>query len=151
MALGMIRRGDEIWQYYCGTLFTHGSYNHKSSGRGGGLRRLVQRLDGFISTDADYTGAEFTTPALTFSGTNLKLNADCSALGEIWVEIRDEEDRPIPGYTLEESISIDRNHIAAAVRWKERGSVGDLAGRPVRLHFKLRACKLYAFQFVPET
>jgi hypothetical protein len=151
MALGMIRREDEIWQYYCGTRFTHGSYDHNSSSRGGGICRLVQRLDGFISADADYTGAEFTTPTLTFSGTELKLNADCSALGEIWVEIRDGGDRPIPGYTLEESISIDRNHIAAVVQWKERGSVGELAGRPVRLHFKLRACKLYAFQFVPET
>ena len=151
MALGMIRSGDEIWQYYAGTYYTHGAYDMKNVERtSGGLCRLVQRLDGFISADAEYTGAEFTTPVLTFSGAHLKLNADCSALGEIWVEIRDEQGRPIPGYTLEESISVDRNHIAAPVFWKERDSVGELAGRPVRLHFKLRACKLYAFQFENE-
>ena len=146
----MIRKGDEIWQYYCGTQFTHGAYNPKVGDRAGGLRRLVQRLDGFISADADYTGAEFTTPLLTFSGAHLKLNADCSAMGEIWVEIRDEQNRPISDYTLEDSISVDRNHISAPVLWKKRDSVGKLIGRPVRLHFKLRACKLYAFQFEAE-
>ena len=150
MAHGMIRKGDEIWQYYCGTQFTHGAYNPKRGDRTGGLCRLAQRLDGFISADAEYTGAEFTTPVLTFSGAHLKLNADCSAMGEIWVEIRDEQNRPIPGYTLAESISVDRNHIAAPVFWKERDGLGELAGRPVRLHFVLRACKLYAFQFEEE-
>ena len=32
-------------------------------------------------------------------------------------------------------------------RWRERDDVGELIGRPVRLHIKARACKLYAFQF----
>ena len=49
-----------------------------------------------------------------------------------------------------ESISVDRNYIAAPVVWKETERVGALAGRLVRLHFKLRACKLYTFQFVYE-
>ena len=145
MTQGMIRKGDEIWQYYAGTRHTHGVPDPKREGSG--IHRLKQRLDGFISADADHTGAEFTTPLLTFSGENLKLNADCSAMGEIWVEILDEQNRPIPGYTQEDSISVERNHIAASVFWKKRDNVGELIGRPVRLHFKLRACKLYAFQF----
>ena len=147
MEQGMIRRGDEIWQYYTGTPHTHGAYDPSVAEGNGGLRRLVQRLDGFISADANYTGAEFTTPLLTFSGTSMKLNVDCSAMGEVWVEIRDERNCPFPGYRMDESISVDRNHIAAPVRWKERDNVGELTGRPVRLHFKLRACKIYAFQF----
>jgi hypothetical protein len=68
-------------------------------------------------------------------------------MGEIWVEILDERNQPIPGYRLKDSISVDRNDVAAPVFWKEREDVSELAGRPVRLHFKLRACKLYAFQF----
>ena len=147
MALGMIRKGDEIWQYYSGTPYTHGAHGDSETDYSGGLRRLVQRLDGFISADADYTGAEFTTPLLTFSGTDLKLNVDCSAMGEVWVEIRDERNITAPGYSLDESISVDLNHTAAPVRWHEREDVAELAGRPIRLHFKLRACKLYAFQF----
>ena len=146
MHVGMIRKGDEIWQFYNGSEQTHGA-DFDIAMPAGGTCRLVQRLDGFISADADYTGAEFTTPLLTFSGSSLELNADCGAMGEIWVEIRDERNVPIPGFRLEESISVERNQIRAPVVWKERESVAELAGRPVRLHFRLRACKLYAFRF----
>jgi len=144
--LGMIRRGNEIWQYHSGTSHTHGAYDENTKGKGG-LRLLRQRLDGFISADAAYTGGEFTTPLLTFEGSRLELNVDCSAEGEVWVEVLDQGNRPIEGYTLAEAIPVDRNQIAAPVRWKDRDSVAELAGRPVRLDIKARACKLYAFQF----
>ena len=147
MGLGMIRKGDEIWQYYHGTKRLHGVKDSHSADGDGGVRRLVQRLDGFISADADYTGAEFTTPLLEFSGSHLQLNAACSAMGEIWVEIRDDRNVPVPGYAMEDSVSVERNQTAAPVAWRERKDVAELVGRPVRLHFRLRACKLYAFQF----
>jgi hypothetical protein len=114
----------------------------------GGVRRLVQRLDGFMSADAGYTGAEFTTPVITFTGTHLQLNVNCSATGEAWVEVLDDRHHPIPGYRMEESVNVDLNHVAAPVIWKNRDNVAELAGRPVRLHFKLQGCKLYGFQFV---
>ena len=142
--LGMVRRGNEIWQYYCGSQETHGKDARRKDG---GLRRLVQRLDGFVSADAAYTGGEFTTPLLRFEGTQLELNVDCSAEGEVWVEILDEGSRPIEGFTLAEAIPVDRNQIAAPVHWTSGVSVGSLQHRPVRLHCRLRACKLYAFQF----
>ena len=148
MSLGMIRKGNEIWQYYSGTRHTHGAYDPKQADYAGGLGLLIQRLDGFIAAEASYSGAEFTTPLMTFSGTRLELNVDCSAMGEVWVEILDDRDRRIPGYSLEESVSVDLNQVAAPVAWRDRDSVGELAGRPVRLHFKLRASRLYAFQFV---
>ena len=151
MVLGMLRKGNEMWQYYAGTEYTHGAYDASQTDAHGGICRLVQRLDGFISADADYTGAEFTTPLLKFSGSDLQLNVDCSATGEVWVEVLGEHGQPMPGYSMRDSISVDRNHIAAPVRWREKENVAELAGQPVRLHFKLRACKLYAFQFAPAT
>lgn len=144
--LGMIRRGNEIWQYYAGSSETHGHDDRD----GGGIRLIRQRLDGFVSANAAYTGGEFTTPLLTFEGSRLELNLDCSAEGEVWVEILDEGNRPIEGYALAEAIPVDRNQIAAPVRWKDRDSVAELVGRPVRLHVKARAAKLYAFQFTGE-
>jgi hypothetical protein len=147
IANGMIRKGNEIWQYYCGTHYTHGAYDAAEGDRSGGVGRLVQRLDGFVSADAAYTGGEFTSPLLQFSGEQLALNVNCSAMGEVWVEIQDETGQAIPGYTMSESISVDRNHIAAPVRWQENDHVAELINRPIHLHFKLRACKLYAFQF----
>lgn len=45
------------------------------------------------------------------------------------MEVRDGDNHPISGYALEDSISVDRNHIAAPVAWKNRKQVGELAGR----------------------
>ena len=150
MCLGMIRKGNEIWMYDSPTRGTHGVWDPANRPPERGLRRLVQRLDGFMSADAAYTGAEFTTPLITFDGAYLKLNVACSALGQVWVEIRDDKNHAIPGYSMVEAIDVDRNAIAAPVYWKEKDNVGELIGKPVRLHFKLRACKLYAFQFTDE-
>lgn len=152
--LGMVRKDDEIWMYYSGTQCRHGTSDRTKTC--GGIGRLTQRLDGFVSADFDYTGGEFTTPLVTFSGPSLHLNVDCSGLGELWVELRDERGIPIgaynrsppyEGYSMTESIPIDRNHLAAPARWLKHDNVADLIGRPVRLHFKGRAAKLYAFQF----
>jgi hypothetical protein len=35
------------------------------------------------------------------------------------------------------------------VSWKGNTDVAPLAGKPVRLHIRMRAARLYAFQFVP--
>lgn len=150
MCLGMIRKGPEIWMYYSGTSHTHGAYEPGMTLRAGGLGRLVQRLDGFVSADAAYEGAEFTTPLVRFSGEHLRLNVDCSAVGQVWVEVRDQSNHVVHGYSLADCIDVDRNHIAAAVRWREKSSVAELVGRPVRLHLRLRACKLYGFEFASE-
>jgi len=146
----MIRKGAEIWMYYSGTSHTHGAYEPGMKLRAGGMGRLVQRLDGFVSADAAYEGAEFTTPLVRFSGEHLRLNVDCSAVGQVWVEVRDQNNHVVPGYSLADCINVDRNHIAAAVRWREKSSVAELVGRPVRLHLRLRACKLYGFEFASE-
>jgi hypothetical protein len=143
---GMIRRENEIWQYYCGTWYTHG-YTDPNLKGSGGLCRLVQRLDGFISADAGEKGGEIVTPLLKFEGTQLELNVDCTAQGTVQVEVLDEKDQPIPGYTLADSEPVDRNQIAARVRWNSGKEIGSLQERPVRLRFKMRSCKLYAFQF----
>jgi len=55
MLLGMIRRGDEIYQYYTAFAHSHGEYVGLKELRGiGGIYLAVQRLDGFMSVDADF-------------------------------------------------------------------------------------------------
>ena len=148
--LGMIRRGNEIWQYYCGTRHTHG-YTDPGLRGSGGLCLLVQRLDGFVSADAGHRGGEIVTPSLRFKGERLEVNVDCTAQGTLLVEVLDERERPIPGYTLAEAEPVDRNPLAACVRWTSGRAVGALQGRPVRLRFRMSSSKLYAFQFAEET
>jgi hypothetical protein len=151
MGIGMLRRGDQIWQYYFGARRTHEEKGEaEKAGRSGeGIFRTVQRLDGFVSVDAGQRGGEFTTPTLTFTGSRLVLNAACHGLGEIWVEIADAHGAPIPGYAQVDAVSVDRNGTAQEVWWKGGPDVSLLAGRPVRLRFVMRSAKLYAFQFVP--
>lgn len=147
--LGMIRRGDEIWQYYGATYFTHGDYGNPEN-PAGGLCRIVQRLDGFVSIDSDHRGGEFTTPVLAFSGGQLELNVDCSAQGHVRVELLDESDRPIAGFTAADAIPVEKNHIAAKVAWKSSSDLHGLEGRSIKLRFSGKSFKLYAFQFTGE-
>lgn len=140
-APGLIRKGNEIWQYYVGLPVTHG-YNHSGS-----VGLAVQRLDGFISADADASGeASFTTPLFTFEGAELRLNIDCSALGSARVAICDESNNHLPGFALDDCETIDLNHLEIPVKW--RGKTANLKGKAVRLHFRLNDCKLYSFQFI---
>ncbi|MCK5329429.1 MAG: hypothetical protein KAR36_12565 [Candidatus Latescibacteria bacterium] len=150
MSCGMVRRGEEIYQYYGGTPFTHGDYELKRDCYMGVIRRVVQRLDGFVSADAQYTGGEIVTPLMRFEGTRLQLNVDCSALGEVWVELLDERNFPIEGFTMDDAVSVDRNGVAQEVWWKQGPDVSKLSGKPVRLRMRMRAAKLYAFQFVGD-
>ena len=145
-ALGMVRHANEVWQYYCGTRHTHGYRDPKMVGDGG-LCRIVQRLDGFVSADAGPQGGQIVTPPLRFKGESLEINVDCTAQGMIRVELLDEAEQPIPGYALAEAEPIDRNPIAARVQWTSGKEVGSLQGRTIRLRFHMRSCKLYAFQF----
>jgi len=73
---------------------------------------------------------------------------DCSALGEVWVELLDERSLPIEGFTMDDAVSVDRNGVAQEVWWRQGPDVKKLAGRSVRLRIRMRAAKLYAFHFV---
>ena len=76
------------------------------------------------------------------------LNIDTSAAGQLQVEILDEENKPILGYTLEDCDQIyTANEINKAVQWNGKSDVGALAGKPIRLRFVMRDADLYAFQF----
>ena len=142
--------GDELWFYYNGTPRHHGSqligdeadYAHRT-----GLFRASMRRDGFISADAGYGGGELTTPLLQFAGERLELNCEGSAGGWLQVEVRDAEDRPIPGYELAAAEGLRGNGLAKVASWKGGANLAALAGRPVRLRFAMRDMKLYAFQF----
>jgi hypothetical protein len=113
-----------------------------------GVGLLETRRDGFVAARAAYTGGEFTTPPVTFTGDELVLNLDTSATGEARVELRDELDLPIAGFMLQDCDLIHTaNEISRVVRWRGRSDLSALAGRTVRVRFVLRDTDLYAFQF----
>ena len=148
---GLIFRGDEMWLYFV-TWESHLARKEGIEYRPT-VSRTVFRRDGFTAVEADYTGGEFTTPAVTFEGGELHVNLETSALGLLRVEIQEPAGKPIPGFTLEDC---DRIHTAnstkKAVRWRGESSVAALAGQTIRLRFELQyGVKLYAFRFASRS
>jgi hypothetical protein len=144
-----IRMGDELWLYFWGSNADH--MGHIAPASGGkylaGIGRAVTRLDGFGSADADYAGGEFTTPLIRFKGNRLELNVDTSAGGSVRVEILDEHDTPIPGLSDATVEPACGNFVRMPVSWAGSSDLGALVGKPIKLRFRMRDCKLYAFQF----
>ncbi|MGH7551142.1 MAG: LamG domain-containing protein [Gemmatimonadota bacterium] len=147
MAHGMVRRGNEIWQYYYGTEEYHSAFQEDMPR---GVFRVVQRLDGFVSADTPYdtTGILVTKP-LSFEGNRLVLNIDTDAAGYAQVGFQGEGGNPIEGFSVDDCVYINGDFIEKEVEWLGKGfDVSELEGRTVRLVFRMRGSKLYAMQFV---
>ncbi len=152
--------GREMYLYYRGSDWLHGwdrdERNKRlltKAGLGAAqniavLSRLALRRDGFVSVRAGHTGGEFTTPPLRFSGTKLLLNIDTSATGIAQVGLLGEDGQAVAGFSADDCDRIHTaNEISRPVTWRRRGDLSELAGKTIRLQFKLRDCDLYAFQF----
>ena len=147
MAQGLVRRGEEIWQYFYGTFAYHSKWHEGSLPSA--LYRVVQRLDGFVSADSSYDrlGTMRTRP-ITFEGNRLVLNIDTEATGYAQVGILDETGEPIEGFALDECVYINGDFIETTVEWIKSGEdLSSLSGKVVQLEFRMRGSKLYAMQF----
>ena len=76
------------------------------------------------------------------------MNIDTSAGGILRAEIQSADGQPIDGYTLADSDEHNGNSVHMPVRFQGKSDVSGLAGVPIRLHFQMYDCKLYAFQFI---
>lgn len=152
MAPGMVRRGNYLYQYYYSSGMTHDSVVVRPeyddvAGELGGIGVVKQRLDGFVSADADYEGGWIETPPMLFSGSRLRLNVDSGSMGTVFVEIKDAAGSPIPGFALSECEEIGGNYIDQTVYWNGAADVSSLAGTPIIVRFQMTRAKLYGFQF----
>ena len=64
------------------------------------------------------------------------------------VELLDGGDQPISGYTRHDASALYGNSVRIPVTWGDKSDLRSLAGKPIKLRFLMRDCKLYAFQFV---
>ncbi len=129
-----LRRGDRFLQMYTGSPWTHGGFRalsdeeRRARGYGNGL--VEQRLDGFVSADAAYTGGTRVTPPLRFAGKRLELNIDVAAMGQAKVDVQDEAGRPLPGFEPSRCRRVIVNDVRHAVSWDGSPSLGShAAGR----------------------
>lgn len=138
---GLIRRGDEIWQY--GSLKPGGHDD-----LGSAPIRLRQRLDGFVSLDADANEGCLLTKPFVFHGDQLVLNT--TVHGSASVALLDGNGLAFPGFALEDCVPIQGDSTTYVVRWRSGSNVEHLQGQSVRLKVVMRDAKLFAFQFLPR-
>ena len=144
-----LRVGDEIWLYYCGANYTHGTpvlYRKDSPDRKGKFTSSIGlakwKLDRFVSVDGLAKGGTLTTVPLVYSGDRLELNAAAGKGGAVRVELLDAAGRPLAA-----SRTIHGDDLRHTVRWPSESTVPALRGKPVALRFHLRDAALFSFAF----
>jgi hypothetical protein len=106
------------------------------------------RRDGYASLRADKDGGTLLTPLLVFAGDRLQLNVDASGQrAEVRVELQDASGEGLEGFSLEKCDPIQGNHVAHDVTWQGESDASSLAGKPIKLHVRMRSANLYSFQF----
>src|SRR5690606_7341180 len=139
-ALNVVQTGDHEMSIYVNENYAQPSAH---------LKRYSIRLDGFASIEAGYTGGNITTRPFVFEGQELEINYSSSAAGNVFVEIQDENGKPIPGYTKADCQEIIGNEIKRIVHWNHQTNVKPLEARIIRLKFFLKDSNLYSFKFNP--
>lgn len=171
IAHGMVKRGNELWQYYFGEPHYHSAWIDYPEKRA--VFRLKQRLDGFVSIDSPYEKEVYIkTKPFVFQGDRLELNINTGAVGYTQVGFVDQNGEPISGYSVDDCIYINGDLISAEVEWiqnrdefpdvrigegestevfknlKTTKDVSPLQGKVVQLVFRMRGSKLYSMQFI---
>jgi hypothetical protein len=139
--------GDEVRFYYTGVCYTHGAgYPKNSPQRYSGVGLATLSRDRYVGWHAGAGGGTIATEPLRFSGRRLHLNLDASR-GETRVAILDGDGKPLPGFGLADCRPAIADSLDCVVEWSAGGDLADLAGKPVRLQFRLRNSVLYTWQF----
>lgn len=138
-AVGILARRPQEW-----TMYVSEHYGWPDNR----LRRLSLRPWGFASVNAGRRGGEVVTRPLVFAGRTLRLNFSTSAAGSIQAGFRDAAGRLIRGLSPGDMEPLYGDRLDFPVAWKKGAGPGRLAGRPVRLVFRLSDADVFSFRFV---
>ncbi len=151
-----IVKDSEIWFYYTGLKWRSHPSSREDEKHGpildaGAICLAKLRLDGFVSLDAgEETGYAMTRPFL-LEGTGLHANLKAPR-GELRVELLDyQTQKPLPGYSLQESESVTGDGLDLQLRWKSGSDLSSLVGKTVRLRFVLKNASLYSYWVTKES
>jgi len=153
---GPIRHQGRLWFYYSARSGAHGSpypFNH------GAIGLALLRVDGFASLMAgERTGLVVTKP-MRWPKADVHVNADprrdlishpgfCS--GDVRVEARDAAGKAMRGFTWDDCEPVPQTvndpDASRKVLWRGGRSLRRLAGKRLRLAFRLRDAHLYSFR-----
>jgi len=156
---------DELFIYYCGRARRHWA-PVACTGAIGLLRIKRDRFAGLANggwfnrgaNNNESETAEVLTQPVEVTGPELYVNVRSRQCfnpgnpksrdwGNLRVELLDESRQPIPGYTLDDSVPYRGDEVRAKMKWRERPSVAELAGRKVHVRFSFNMSTLYAYLF----
>jgi hypothetical protein len=131
---------DRHWIYYGGMNERH---NLKARQLSIGLATL--RLDGFIALEAGEEHGILITKPFELRGTKLQVNVEAPD-GDVEISVLDPSGTPLPGFY--QSFS-DTDELRLQPDWYGEEDLKALKGRMIRLRFRLKNARLYAFQIRP--
>jgi len=114
------------------------------------VSRVVIKRDRILGIEASPEAGWFATRPLSFEGDQLVVNVEPTGPNpELRVQLLDAATmKPIDGYVFETCRPITSDELDGVVRWQGRQRIGPEVPRgAVALHFRLRNCRVYAFQF----
>lgn len=121
------------------------------------------RRDGFCALESHSDTGSVLMRGLLPRGGQILLNAITGRFGRIRAELRDLQNKAIPGYELEHSAPVSGDGHFLPLYWQDgptvRETIDPLDGRPFKLFLELEQARLYAvrvdadllYGFVPET
>lgn len=126
--------GKEVYLYYGGYKWGH--KHNRFEERQIGLVKMLR--DRYVVREAGSQAATLRTPPLILAGSALTVNADVG--GELAVRLADASGAALSGFDW---VSIHGDKLDHAVPFQN--SLASLAGRPVRLEFRLCRARLFGF------
>ena len=146
--IAMLEVGEELWIYYHGMpsdleMSNPNFPEAKNFGNCVGLAKLPR--DRFASINGGEKEGKLLTRPLGFTGRKLHVNADVAPGGKLTVAVLSYRGAPLPGYGHGDCKPIRGNGIDLGVSWKSKADLAGLAGRDLRLQFRLRNAKLFSF------
>ena len=109
------------------------------------VRRFEIRKDGFVSLSTT-SQAQIVTKPVIFTGDTLFLNSLTRGNGAVTIDLLDEHDNPIPGFTQLNAHSLQGDSIQNKVVWKEGRTLKELRNKVVKIHITLTDSDIYSLQ-----
>ena len=111
----------------------------------GGLWRATLREDGFMAVEAEASG-EFWTVPFVLEGARLEVNAWTHFGGEVRAGVEVEGQAGTPGFSVEECDGLAGDSLWRPLTWNGQADLSALRGKTIRIHWRLRRGRLYAFR-----
>lgn len=141
--------GDQLYIFYRGFSTSHNKQNRpRDQYFAGAMGMATLRRDGFASLAAGFDGGRVTTRPIVFEEGALRINAKARFHANVTVEVLDEREQPIRGYSAADCAPCREDSVDQLVTWKDNSDLNRLAGRPVKLRFDLVNARLYSYRVV---